>query len=38
VDEIRRYGAEQYVRRLRDGDAGLIARLADRLIAAEHPI
>ncbi|MFL6831904.1 MAG: thiamine pyrophosphate-dependent enzyme, partial [Xanthobacteraceae bacterium] len=39
VDEIRRYGAEQYGSTAGGmADAKLMAELADRLIAAEHPI
>src|SRR6266480_4848551 len=39
VDEIRRYGAEQYGSTAGGmADAKLVAELADRLIAAEHPI
>src|SRR5262245_36866025 len=39
VDEIRRYGAEQYGSTAGSmADAKLVAELADRLIAAEHPI
>src|SRR5262252_2594183 len=39
ADEIRRYGAEQYGRSAPAmADAALIAELAQRLVAAEHPI